>query len=368
MLKIAYVIGGLPFGGIERWLYDLCLEWRRNGLARARVFNLSGTGNLMPEYLAAGIDVVSVAGGIPAIASHRLDTSLKLRGLLKEYAPDVIHTMHFTANHHGRTAALGLGIPVITHLRNIKRERKWTRRFLDKAHSYGTDLYLAVSRAVAKVVQADHNMAGRPVRVLYNALEPSRLDFEPLDIRAAFGVEGPYIVAVGRYVPQKNLDLLIWAVRVIADAGEKASLILVGEGPERPGLEALARELNLEDRVKLAGFRSDVPAFYKAADIFAMPSDFEGFPIAQLEAMYCGLPCVVSRHVPSLEIAGEASLVCRRDAADIAEKLLTLLRDKALREKMAGAAVRLSAPHTMEKYAQTLRGIYRDILAGGPKA
>lgn len=363
-MKVAYILGGLPFGGIERWLYDLSLEWRRNGLVEARVFNLSGTGNLMSEYLAAGIDVVSVAGGVSAIATHRFDTSLKLRRLLQEYAPDVIHTMHFTANNHGRMAAMGLGIPVITHLRNIKHERKWTRRFLDKALSYNTDLYLAVSGAVAEVVQADHNLAGRPVRVLYNALEPSRLDFAPLDIRAAFGLEGPYIVAVGRYVPQKNLDLLIRAARILADAGENASLLLVGEGPERPALEALTRELNLEDRVRLVGFRSDVPAFYKAADIFAMPSDFEGFPIAQLEAMYCGLPCVVSRYVPSLEIAREASLVCHRTAEDIADKLLTLLRDKELRARLAEAALRLASPHTMDKYAVNLRGIYEKVVAG----
>ena len=54
-MKVAYLVGGLPFGGIERWLYDLNLEYKRNGLVRGRVFNLSGTGVLLPEYLAAGI-------------------------------------------------------------------------------------------------------------------------------------------------------------------------------------------------------------------------------------------------------------------------------------------------------------------------
>ena len=363
-MKVAYLVGGLPFGGIERWLCDLNLEYMQSGLVQGRVFNLSGTGELLPQYVAAGIDVECLAGSVRAIASHRLDMALRLRKRLKAFAPDIIHSMHFTANHHGRIASLGLGIPHIVHLRNVKHERKTARRLSDKLLSYATTVYLAVSGAVAEVVRTDHNLAGRPVRVLYNALTPSRLDFAPLDVRAAFGLEVPYVVAVGRYVPQKNLDLLVRAMAIIRQAGERASLILVGEGTERPKLEALVAELRLEDRVALAGFRNDVPAFYRAAHIFAMPSDFEGLPIAHLEAMHCGLPAVVSEHVPSLEIASDASLVCRRDAQDIADKLLTLLRDGELHGKLAAAAKRAAEPHTMGNYAKTLYRIYEQVIAG----
>ncbi len=363
-MKVAYIVGGLPFGGIERWLFDLNQEFRKNGLVRGKVFNLSGTGLLLPEYLAAGIDVECVGDGIPSIASHRFDTAWKLRRRLKAFRPDIIHTMHFSANTLGRMAALGLGVPLAVHLRNVKRERKWSRRFLDKALSYATTAYFAVSKAVAEVVETDHNLAGRPVHVLYNALEPERLAFEPLDLRAEFGVESPVVLAVGRYVPQKNLDKLMRAVRMARDAGTPVSLVLVGEGAERPRLEALRDELGLAGHVVLAGFRPDVPAFCKAADIFAMPSDYEGFPIAQLEAMYCGLPCVISEHVPMREIAEEASLICKTDAADIADKLLRLLRDDALRATMAAAARRIAEPYTMHTYAVNLHALYGRICGG----
>ncbi len=361
-MKIAYIVGGLPFGGIERWLYDLLLEYRRNGLVEGRVFNLSGTGDLMPQYLEAGLPVECVAGGLRAIVSYRLDTSLKLRALLKGYAPDLVHTVHFTGNHHGRIAALGLGIPVITHLRNTKRERGWNRRFSDKALSYATTLYLAVSKAVAEVVESDHNAARRPVRVLYNAFSPSRMDGEPLDMGAVYGLKGAVIVSVCRYVPQKNLDLLVRALRILRDGGKDVSLVLVGEGPERERLEALTRELGLGGHVVLAGFQRDVAPFYKAADIFAMPSDFEGFLIAMLEAMHCGLPSVVSRHVPLLEIASDAALVCRRDPADIAEKLGRILDDPALARSLSGAAKSIAERHTMRSYAAELFSIYQDVV------
>ncbi len=363
-MKVAYLVGGLPFGGIERWLYDLNLEYKRNGLVQGRVFNLSGTGVLLPEYVAAGIDVECLADSVRAIASHRLDMAFRLRARLKAYAPDIIHSMHFTANHHGRIASLGLGVPVIVHLRNIKRERKLTRRLSDKLLSYATATYLAVSGAVAEVVQTDHNLAGRPVRVLYNALNPERLDLEPLDFASAYGLKGPVVLAVGRHVPQKNLDMLIRAMRILRDQGMEADLVLVGEGPERPGLEALRDELGLQEHVVLAGFRSDVPAFFKASQVFAMPSDFEGLPIAHLEAMYCGLPAVVSEHVPSLEIASEASLVCQRDPLDIADKIGRILRDDDLRARLSANARRLAEPHTMRNYAGTLHTVYENILAG----
>jgi glycosyltransferase involved in cell wall biosynthesis len=363
-MKIAYLVGGLPFGGIEKWLFDLALAYRANGLVTPRVFNLSGTGQMLPDYLAAGIDVRCVGSGIRSIASHRLDTTLRLRAMLREFAPDVIHTMHISANHHGRLAALGLGVPVVTHLHNVKREKRLHRRLSDKLLSYATTRYLAVSKAVAKVVATDHNLARRPVRVLYNAIDAGRFDMPPLDLRAAFGLTGPVVIAVGRYVQQKNFDLLIRAIRLVRDEGMPASLALVGEGVERPRLEALRDELGLRDHVALTGFRPDVAAFYKAADVFAMPSRFEGFLIAQLEAMYCGLPCVVSRHVPMLELAADASLVCETDPSDIAAKLLAILRDDALRARLSEAARRIAEPLTMPRYTEQLHSFYAELLAG----
>lgn len=360
-MKVAYIVGGLPFGGIERWLYDLCTEFRENGLVQARVFNVSGTGDLMPEYLAAGIDVECLAHSTRALSTCRFDTTRILRRMLKAYAPDIIHTMHFTANYHGRIAALGLGIPVLVHLHNIKHERRFSRRVADKLLSCLTSQYLAVSEAVADLARTDHNLAGRPVQVLYNALMPERLDYAPLDLKEMYGLDSPVVIAVGRCVPQKNFDLLIRAAAILRDSGQSVSLVLVGEGPERPRLESLLSELKLSGQVVLTGFRSDVPAFLKAADIFVMPSDYEGFPIAHLEAMYCGLPAIVSEHVPSREIADGACILCKRDPEDIARKIAQLLSDDAMRTSMAGRARAVAQGHTMQAYALALYDIYNRL-------
>ena len=363
-LRIAYVLGGLPFGGIERWLLDVCINYKKSGLVTPRVFNISGLGFLMPNYEAAGIDVCNIGTSNRATSSHRLDIAVKLRCRLREFAPDIIHTMHFSANHLGRIAALHLGIPVIMHLHNTKREHSLTRRLSDTLLSYATTRYLCVSKAVAEVAQMDHNRARRPVDVLYNAINPAMLEDVPLDIKGIFGVSGPYIVSVGRYVPQKNLDLLVRAMAILRAKSIQASLLLVGEGAERirAPLEALRDELGLADSVVFTGFRSDVAAFFKAAHVFAMPSAYEGFGIAHLEAMYCGLPAVLSPYVPSLEIASEACLVCDTTPEDIAAKLCSLLADEALRRRLGESARRIAQSMTMEKYVVKLYHYYRAVL------
>ena len=364
-MKIAYVIGGLPFGGVERWLLDLLLEYRRYPEMSFRVFNLSGTGVMASAYRETGFEVVDIVpGSKSAINTHRFDTTLKLRKALRAFQPDLIHTMHYSANYHGRLAAIGMKVPVLTHLRNIKHERSLSRRFHDKALSYLTDAYLAVSKAVAEVIEQDHNLAKRPVKVLYNALDPARLEVEPLDLQSEFGIAGPYVIAVGRYVRQKNFDLLLQALAVMRERGCKASLVLVGDGTDRNKLEGLCDQLGLRSQVVFTGFRPDVAAFLRAADIFALAPQYEGFLIAHLEAMYCGLPAVLTACVPSLEIASEAALVCEPNPEDIADKLMRLLGDKELYSKLSANARAVAETLTMEKYAAKLLRLYQAMLTG----
>lgn len=363
-MKVAYVIGGLPFGGVESWLLDLARHVAKSGDFACRVFNVSGTGVKMPEYLAAAVDIVCTGDSLSSIASHRLDTVARLRSQLVEYAPDVIHTLHFSGDYFGRLASLGLGVPVVTHLRNVKHERKWKRRVMNKLLSCCTDMYLSVSGAVAEVVEQDHNLFRRPSRVIYNAVEPRKLDVPAHDLAAMYGVSGKVVVGVGRYVAQKNFDLLLRAVRIVLDSGRDVSAVLVGEGGERERLERLIRELSLEGHAALTGYRQDVPCFLRAAHALAMPSDFEGLPITHLEAMFCGLPAIVSRQVPSLEIASEASLVCHRTPESLAGCIIRLVDDDALHARMSAAGRRIAAEHTMDNYVRTLKGIYEELTTG----
>ena len=204
--------------------------------------------------------------------------------------------------------------------------------------------------------------------MLYNALDPAKLDGPTADVRAEFGLAGPLVVGVSRYVAQKNFHLLQERFRLVLDRCPDACLLLVGGGPERPRLAALIESLGLTGRAALTGYRRDVPAFLKAARVLAMPSDYEGLPVTHLEALFCGVPAVVSDRVPSLEIAAEASLVCDRTPESIAEKLTELLNDDAQHARLSRTAKAIAPAFTMERYVERLTAVYQEMLGGLPCA
>jgi glycosyltransferase involved in cell wall biosynthesis len=363
-LKIAFIVGGLPFGGVENWLLDLAGALLEGNVAVPCVINLSGTGELMPEYERRGIEVVSIGNGNKAINTHRADTLLALRAYLRELDPDIVHTLHFSGDYFGRLAAVGLGKPVFTHLRNIKTERRKYRRVANRLLSYLTTCYLSVSRKVEEMVQEQHNLAGRPSRVLYNAVDPRKLDVEPLDVTAAHGLTGRVVLGVGRLVEQKNFDVLIKAFSLLHKEVPDTSLLILGDGGQMEPLQRLVRDMGLEDCARLPGFidNADIPGYLRAAYALAMPSDYEGLPVTHVEGLFCGLPAVVSEHVPSIEIAARASLVCTTQVEDVAAKLLRLFSDPALHDDLSRAALAIAPEYSMERYVEKLLAIYAEFI------
>jgi len=155
----------------------------------------------------------------------------------------------------------------------------------------------------------------------------------------------PVVMSVCRLVGNKNLAHL---VRAFAACRQREGiLLLVGDGRERPALEALAAELGVAPRVRFAGAQTDPVPFYGLGDVFVLPSLFEGFGIVLLEAMACGLPCIgLKADYPRVITATEEILeegktgyaVPPDDVKALAERLDALLADAALRRRMGGAA------------------------------
>lgn len=363
-LKIAFVVGGLPFGGVENWLLDLAVALQEGTDAVPYVVNLSGTGELMPEYARRGVKVVSIGNGKKSINTHRLDTLVALRSYLKELAPDIIHTLHFSGDYFGRLAAVGMGKPVFTHLRNIKSEHRKYRRVANKLLSYLTTCYLSVSRKVEETVQRDHNMAGRPSHVIYNAVEPRKLDVEAFDIEKMYGLKGRVVLGVGRLVEQKNFDVLIKAFSLVHGELPNSSLLILGDGGQMEPLRQLVRDMGVEDSVRLPGYvdNADIPRYLKAAYVLAMPSEYEGLPVTHVEGLFCGLPAVVSEHVPSIEIAAESSLVSTTQVEDVTAKLLQVLSDPILHDRLSRAALSIAPRYSMGRYIEQLLTVYREFL------
>jgi len=190
--------------------------------------------------------------------------------------------------------------------------------------------------------------------------------------RGELGVpaDAPLIGFVGRLAEQKAPEVLLNAFAIVKGQAPQAHLVYVGEGPLRDELEQRARRMGIEGSVHLLGERKDVPDLLAAMDVFALPSRWEGVGRALTEAMYMKLPvvCTGVNGVPELVENGVTGLTVRGDdPADIAEKLLALIRDPA-RAAALGDAAHNKVKHLMSADAM-VRGLielYQERISGCP--
>jgi glycosyltransferase involved in cell wall biosynthesis len=185
---------------------------------------------------------------------------------------------------------------------------------------------------------------------------------EAARIRARYG-DVPLLVGVGRLIYYKGFE---YAIRAVARVPH-AELLLIGDGPLRPELEKLARELGVAGRVHLLGEmqNSEIPPYYFASDLYLLPSiaRSEAFGIVQLEAMACGLPVIntdLPSGVPFVSRHGESGLtVPPSDAAALANAIEELIADPARRAEMSRAArARVESDFSKATLAKRMRGIY----------
>jgi glycosyltransferase involved in cell wall biosynthesis len=265
---------------------------------------------------------------------------LELIRLLRRERPDILHASSSKAGILGRLAAAVTGVPI-----RIFTVHGWAFN----AHTgNAARLYRYADRLVrplttVTVCVAEHEratgLAARTCTAPRTIVIPNAVDarIEPRT-RRADGL--PQLVAVGRLKPPKDFVTLVRAVAALPR--ESCELVVVGDGPDRPLIEAELDRLALDGRVRLAGERGDVPDLLSRADVFVLSSTSEGMPISVLEAMAAGLPVVASRvgGVPELVADGETGvLVPPGDSDQLALALGRLLADPELRQRLGDAGL-----------------------------
>jgi glycosyltransferase involved in cell wall biosynthesis len=170
---------------------------------------------------------------------------------------------------------------------------------------------------------------------------------------------GPIAVAVARLVPQKGIDV---AVRALGDLD--ATLVVLGEGSERARLESLAREIGT--RLLLPGRVGDVAAVLRRADLLVHAARWEGFGLALLEAMLCGLPVVATRvsSIPEIVWDGDTGLlVPPDDPGALRAALERLLADEPLRRRLGEAGrERARTEFSVERMARRTLAVYEEVV------
>lgn len=258
----------------------------------------------------------------------------------------------------------------IAWARNLYHEKLLDHHVWTEHKVYTKDrTYIAIARSVADELREMFGITER-VHVIHHGVD-SKL-FAPAagaqlaereGLRRKLGVtpEELLIAFVGAY-ERKGLAVAIDSLAALSPAARaRAKLMAVGGGAAH-AFQERARKLGIEDRLVLAGHTRDVPSFYRASDLFLLPTLYEPFGLVVLEAMACGLPPVVSRLAGASELIRDGvsgTLIDDpADATEVARRLEPLLLDDRLRARMSmdarQAAQARSWDHVAEEYAQVL--------------
>ncbi len=230
------------------------------------------------------------------------------------------------------------------------------------------DLVIVPSPSMRKVMQ-DHFGLAAPVEVIPNGLDLTayRAGVQPID-RAEFGFSGSQVFAtyVGRLAPEKNLSMLLRAFYGVAMTYDHVRLLIVGDGPDRENLEALAKHMDISGKVFFTGMidYKDIPRYFAASDFFVTPSRSETFGLSTVEAMASGLPVLGIDAPGSVDIIkdGVSGLITADDLAVFTAKLVLLFTNHNLRQVMGKNAIQASRKYDIQTTTSQLLVHYIELV------
>ena len=294
-------------------------------------------------------------------------TALRLARAVRRYDIDILHAHTSHAHAHAVAARyLARRGKVIVSRRVINPPRS---NVLNRWKYAAPDRFVAVSHAVARVLR-EHGVAGERIRVVPSAVDPARLDVEPIP-REDLGVPSgaPLLGCVAALDENKDQLTLLEALPGVLREVPELHVILAGEGPLRTRLEARIKTLGLEGRVLLLGQRDDVPAILRSLDAFALTSRGEGIATSIQDAMWAGVPVVATETggVPELVIPEETGLLVRVGASEaLAQALIRLLTDRFFAARVTSAAKHhMRQNYTIKRMADGNIKVYEEVLTGG---
>ncbi len=317
--RIAFCVTDLDPGGAERALVQIVTRLDRRRW-EPHVFCLDAGGVLVDELRAAGIEVVCLGARRP----RNFLVVWRLARRLAALRPAILQTFLFHANIVGRLAGRAARVPVIVSGIRVAEKRSRMRLWLDRATDRLVTRHVCVSRDVADFSANVGGLPSAKLCVIPNGVDVERFaNAAPADL-APFGVPpgSRVLLFVGRLDPQKGpFELLHASEQLFVDHAD-VHLLMVGDGPLAPELRAWTHAKNLEKRIHFAGRQSNIAGLMRAADVFVLPSRWEGLPNVVLEAMAAGTPVVATavegirdllgdgrwgRVVPVIRAAGDAA-------------------------------------------------------------
>ncbi|MGI5138344.1 glycosyltransferase [Streptomyces sp. CA-106110] len=325
--QICLLIGQLGLGGAEKQLVLLARGLSARGI-RTHLAVMFEKGAREQELRDSGVSVVELGFRCQGLESLAGDIRAFARfvAFLRKERPGVLQAFLFHSYVMAAPAARLARVPVlIAGRRSLGFFKRGNRLALavERVATRWTDFLVANATAIADEVRRDERVPSAKISVIPNGMEPNEFESaEPADVDTAL----PVVLCVANFATHKGHRYLLEACGMLQRSGRPCTLVLIGDGAERPELQRLTDRLGLD--VRFLGARTDVARFLARADAVVLPSLYEGSSNAVMEAMAAGRPLVATAvgGTPEL-LEGRGVLVPPADAAAIAEGLDQVLGD-----------------------------------------
>jgi len=330
MNKIMFVITGLDHAGAEMQVLELACGLRDRGWSIQVVSLVAPTLDLQ-ELEKSGISfkTLNMRKGVPDPRAI-----WRFRRMIKQFAPDVVHSHMIHANLLARMTRLIVSIPFLVSTAHNTNEGGKLWMFLYRITDFLCELMTNVSQeAVDSYIEKKASPSWK-IRFIPNGVNLSKFakkEDERATVRRELDAGNRFLwLAVGRLTEAKDYPTLLKAWSRVTNGGESGQslLVIVGDGEQRDSLKQLAASLGLESSIRFLGIRNDIPNLMSAADGYVMSSLWEGMPMVLLEAAACGLPAVATDVGGNREVVrdGVSGLLARpADEAHLAERMNALM-------------------------------------------
>lgn len=290
-----------------------------------------------------------------------LDLSMirKLIKIFKSEKPDVIHT-HRYVMQYAIPAAIITGVKHRIHtVHNVakKENTKVARQLNYLFYKFAHVIPVALSPEIQRTIEIEYKLSIDKIPVVYNGI-----DLLKCIQKDNYGFSDKIkILHIGRFSEQKNHEGLIDAFERVHKDYPNTVLQLIGEGEKKDEIIKKIKDMKLSDCVEILGMQSTVYTFLNKADIFVLPSNYEGIPMTLIEAMATGLPIVATNvgGVPDMLNNQEDAFVVTNACDSIVDAIEQLIRDATLREKFGRNAISKSNRFSSITMAEEYFDIYR---------
>jgi len=364
--NILHLITKLPIGGAERVL----LNTVRN--LDSRKFNsvvccIMEEGELANEVKQLNVPLIT----LNLMAKKGWDKQVvpALCKIIKEKNIDLIHSHLYHANQYGRIAANKLNLPVIITVHNSYKQLKFHRRVINWYLGRKTAAIIAVSDEIKQDIIFWDHISEKKIYVIANGIDIQRAQssLSKKEARAKLGLDQQkfILVCVGRLEKQKGHKYLLEALPLLNKENINPLCLFVGEGRERSNLEEQAKQLDVLPQVRLFGARNDVADILKAADLYLMPSLWEGLSLALLEAMAANIPIIASDVSGMKQVLGDdfGIRIPPAQPSAIATAIVDALNNPdKVKQRAEYAAEFVSKNFCDQRMAENIAALYQKVI------